>query len=77
MDNVNLEKLAKELLKKIIDNNRELSEQEKVGIKVIIDEEHDPEKTVRKVFTIYGVMIAVVFKVMLISRKCRICYHIV
>lgn len=31
MDNVNLEKLAKELLKKIIDNNRELSEQEKVG----------------------------------------------
>ena len=36
MDNVNLEKLAKELLKKIIDNNRELSEQEKVGIKVII-----------------------------------------
>lgn len=48
MDNVNLEKLAKELLKKIIDNNRELSEQEKVGIKVIIDEEHDPEKLLEK-----------------------------
>lgn len=54
MDNVNLEKLAKELLKKIIDNNREISEQEKVGIKVIIDEEHDPEKLLEKCLQYMG-----------------------
>lgn len=54
MDNVNLEKLAKELLKKIIDNNRELSEQEKVSIKVIIDEEHDPEKLLVKCLQYMG-----------------------
>lgn len=54
MDNVNLEKLAKELLKKIIDNNRELSEQEKVSIKVIIDEEHDPEKLLEKCLQYMG-----------------------
>ena len=54
MDNVNLEKLAKELLKKIIDNNREISEQEKVGIKVSIDEEHDPEKLLVKCLQYMG-----------------------
>mgnify|MGYP004524705697 CR=1 FL=1 len=54
MNNENLEKLAKEILKNIMDNNRELSEQEKVGIKVIIDEEHDPEKLLVKCLQYMG-----------------------
>ena len=54
MGNENLEKLAKELLKKIIDNNRALSEQEKLGIKVMIDAEHDPEKLLVKCLQYIG-----------------------
>lgn len=54
MNNENLEKLAKEILKNIMDNNRELSEQEKVDIKVIIDEEHDPEKLLVKCLQYMG-----------------------
>lgn len=48
MNSADNEKLVKEMLKKILDNDTGISQSAKSDLKVIIETEHNPEKLLQK-----------------------------